>query len=92
MDVQTPQEINQNINPTITYNKVIICLYLPYLECFMFIYFKIKFTKGSGIVRMLSYILGDDTFTRGLSVTFYTKIHICSYEVLITTVIIKAIF
>lgn len=53
-DVETPQEIDANINPTITYNK------------------------GGGIVKSLSYILGDVTFTKGLSVIFiptlyYTK-------------------
>lgn len=45
-DVETPQEIDANINPTITYNK------------------------GGGIVKSLSYILGDVTFTKGLSVIF----------------------
>lgn len=43
-DVETPQEIDANINPTITYNK------------------------GGAIVKSLSYILGDVTFTKGLSV------------------------
>lgn len=43
-DVETPEQIDANINPTITYRK------------------------GGGLVQMLSYILGDETFTRGLSV------------------------
>lgn len=43
-DVETPEQIDANINPTITYRK------------------------GGGLVQMLAYILGNDTFTRGLSV------------------------
>ena len=45
-DVNKPDEIDQNINPTITYGK------------------------GGSIVRMLTYILGKETFQRGLNVKF----------------------
>jgi aminopeptidase N len=42
-DVNTPDEINSNLNPAITYGK------------------------GSSIVKMLTYVLGDETFRRGLT-------------------------
>jgi aminopeptidase N len=44
--VNTPDEIDSNINPTITYGK------------------------GSAIVKMLTYILGEETFRTGLSKYF----------------------
>jgi aminopeptidase N len=43
-DVNTPEEIDKNINPTITYGK------------------------GGAIVKMLSYVLGKQTFQKGLQV------------------------
>ena len=45
-DVNTPEEIDANINPTITYGK------------------------GGAIVKMLTYILGEETFRRGLTSYF----------------------
>ena len=45
LDVNTPEEIDGNISPTITYGK------------------------GSAMVKMLSYILSDKVFTKGLTVT-----------------------
>lgn len=51
-DVETPEQINDNINPTITYRK------------------------GGAIVQMLSYVLGEDTFTRGLSVTIIFTLYL----------------
>jgi aminopeptidase N len=44
LEVNTPEEIESNIDGTITYGK------------------------GSSIVRILNYVLGDDTFRRGLTV------------------------
>ena len=48
LDVNEPEEIESNIDPTITYGK------------------------GSSIVRILYYSLGEDTFKRGLTVSFLT--------------------
>ena len=45
VDVNTPEEIDANINPTITYGK------------------------GGSIVKMLTYVLGEDTFRKGLTVS-----------------------
>ncbi len=42
-EVYTPEEINENLNPTITYGK------------------------GSAVVKMLTYVLGQDTFRAGLT-------------------------
>jgi aminopeptidase N len=44
LDVNTPEEIDANIDPTITYGK------------------------GSSIVKMLRYLLGESTFRTGLEV------------------------
>jgi aminopeptidase N len=47
-DVTTSDEINQNLNPTITYGK------------------------GASIVNMLTYVLGEETFKKGLT-SYFTK-------------------
>jgi aminopeptidase N len=49
LEVNTPEEIESNIDGTITYGK------------------------GSSIVRLLNYVLGEDTFRRGLTVRLANK-------------------
>ena len=64
-EVSSPDEINDNINPTITYGKV--CLN-PDIKILLFLFLNTFFLKAGSVVKMASYILGDDTFRRGLTV------------------------
>jgi aminopeptidase N len=76
LDVNTPEEIDANIDPTITYGKVLRKSFLKYQDYLS----NFSHKKGSSVVRMLSYVMGQSISNKGLTVIYIDKLVIFLVE------------
>lgn len=65
MLISNSEEIQTNIEPIITYGKVYNVYLCSLIQLKIHI---LTIKKGSAIVRMLIYILGEETFDKGITV------------------------